>query len=181
MKLNVSFFTPRLALVLTVLFGLAACGGDGMDDLRAFVEKEKAKPGGRIEPLPEIKPYETYVYVPGARREPFTASQESRPAAVAGAGAGTGVQPDRNRSREALEGFPLDTLRMVGTLQKEGGVAALIRAQDGTIHRITAGNYLGQNHGKVTLVSEEKVELTEIVPDGSGGWLERQASVALSE
>jgi type IV pilus assembly protein PilP len=161
---------------------LAGCGGDGMEDLRAFVAQEKAKPGGRIEPLPEIKPYESFLYGAQELRAPFTPAPLAQ--ATPGAqpsGGGSGVRPDTDRPREALEAYPLDTLRMVGILERGGERAALIRIQDGTIHRIKTGNYIGQNHGKIIGISEDKVELTEIVADSSGGWLERPATVALSE
>lgn len=91
------------------------------------------------------------------------------------------MRPDSNRPREALEAFPLDTLRMVGTLDQGGQSWGLVRANDGTIHRVQPGNYLGQNHGRIANITEYEIELVEIVPDGLGGWIERQASLALSE
>jgi type IV pilus assembly protein PilP len=172
-------YSRLIALLLPVLL-LTACGGDGMDDLRSFVDAEQSKQKGTIEPLPEIKPYETFTYNAGTLRDPFETSDFTAPAVGVGPG-GNGIVPDLNRPREALEAYPLDSLRMVGTLERNNDTAALIRAQDGTIHRVKPGNYLGQNNGKITQVTDEKVELTEIVSDGSGGWLERQASVALSE
>ena len=86
-----------------------------------------------------------------------------------------------NRRREALEAFPLDALKMVGTLAQKDGVWAIIKAPDGLVYRVTRNNYLGQNYGRITKISEDKVELVEIVPDGLGGWQERRASLVLAE
>ncbi len=96
-------------------------------------------------------------------------------------GTGSGIQPDVNRRREALEGFPLDALQMVGALEQRGQMWAVIKAPDGLVYRVARNNYVGQNHGRITGVSEEKVELVEIVPDGLGGWQERPARLALAE
>ncbi len=91
------------------------------------------------------------------------------------------IQPDRNRNREELEAHPLDSLRMVGTIEKDGGTWAIISASDGTIHRVQEGNYMGQNHGQILSIDEFSVVLREIVPDGLGGWREREASLVLPE
>ena len=161
---------------------LAGCsGGDNVNDLDAFVNETKARAArtARVQPLPTIEPYETYLYQSESARDPFERTfAEAEPEDVA---AGTGPRPDFNRRKEALETFPLDTLRMVGTLEQDDQIWAIIHAQDGTIHRVTAGNYLGQNHGRIVAIGEFKTDLLEIVPDGLGGWRERQAAIALSE
>jgi len=171
----------RLLPVLMLGVLLNGCGADKMGDLHDFVAQEKARQKGTIEPLPEIKPYETFAYDSSGLRDPFEAMDFGQSMLGGTGGGGTGLAPDMNRSKEALEGYPLDSLRMVGILQRGGMIEALVKTQDGTVHRVKTGNYLGQNNGKITLVAEDKVELTEIVSDGAGGWLERQASVALSE
>jgi len=170
---------PRPVIALVLCAGLAACSSGNMDDLRSYVSAQEAKPHGTIEPLPEIKPYQTFLYNSSDLRSPFEPAQLAQAALIGGPG--NGISPNPTRPREALEAFPLDSLRMVGTLERDDRMAALVRTQDGTIHRVKVGNYMGQNHGKITDITEDKVELTEIVPDGQGGWLERQASVALSE
>jgi type IV pilus assembly protein PilP len=162
-----------VALVAT-LGGVAACGG-GTADLRDELAEKKKRPGGRIEPLPEIKPYESFAYDPTGLRSPF---QPSVPVVAPGAG---GVRPDARRTREFLEGFSLDTLRMVGTLKQQGRVYGLVKTKDGLIHRVLPGNYVGQNDGRVTGVSESRIAVTEIVPDGLGGYMERPAALALSQ
>jgi type IV pilus assembly protein PilP len=165
-----------LLLLATALAG--GCADDGMRDLRAFVEEVKARPAGPIKPVPEIKPAETYTYNAGDRRNPFVAEKpDSEPTQVA---AGGGPRPDPNRRREELEQFPLDTLRMVGTLEQNDETWALVQSKDKTIFRVQSGNYLGQNDGRITRITEEKIELTELIPDGAGGYLERQATVALA-
>ena len=157
---------------------LAGCSRD-MYDLEQWVEEIKSRPAVRIEPLPQVKPYETFVYSAHGERSPFTPSAPVRQV-VADDGSG-GVRPDTDRNREYLEDFPLDTLRMVGTVTMGGETYALILSTDGAVYRVTVGNYLGQNHGRITAISETTVTLIEIIPDGMGGWTERAAAVALSE
>ena len=169
----------RLMLsILVVGFGVAGCGGD-MDDLDKFINETKALPGGRIEPLPEITPYEIFSYVADAEgfRSPFV---PDAPQAAAGAAAG-GTLPDRDRSREFLEQYPLDTLRMVGTMELGDTNYGLVQTSDGLIHRVVAGNYLGQNDGRIISVGESEIELIEIISDGIGGYLEREAAVGLAD
>lgn len=170
----------RLLAGIAVASILVGCSGSDMDDLRAYVEQVKSRRHGKIEPLPEVKPYETFTYQAQELRDPFTPGTFNRPAPAA-AGTKGGIKPDFNRPREALEEYPLDTLRMVGILEQGGQVWALIKTSDGTIHRVRRGNYLGQNHGRITRIDENKVEIVEIIPDGLGGWMKREASLTLSE
>jgi type IV pilus assembly protein PilP len=156
---------------------LTACGGSH-DDLRAYIDEVKARPGGRIEPLPQVQPAPTYTYEPGIRRSPFTPDTPQRrvsndPNAVQG--------PDRDRPREFLEQFPLDTLRMVGTLADRRASFGLVQTTDGLVHRVTVGNHLGQNYGRVIAISDSEIRLVEIIPDGLGGFLERPAAIALAD
>lgn len=169
----------RLMMIgLLFCFGLSACGSD-MDDLDEYINKVKARPGGRIEPLPEIKPYEVFSYVADKEnfRSPFVPDS---PQAAGGAGGG-GTRPDPDRSREFLEQFPLDTLRMVGTLELGDTHYGLIQTSDGLIHRVVPGNYMGQNDGRIVNVNESEIQLVEIISDGIGGYLEREAAVGLAD
>ena len=169
----------RLVLsILVVGFGVAGCGGD-MDDLDMFINEIKARPGGRIEPLPEITHYEVFTYVADKQgiRSQFVPDS---PQAAVGAAAG-GTRPDRDRSREFLEQYPLDTLRMVGTMELDATNYGLVQTSDGLIHRVVAGNYLGQNDGRIISVNESEIELIEIISDGIGGYLEREAAVGLAD
>ncbi len=167
----------RLGLVAVTAFGLTACGGD-MDDLDSYINDVKARPGGRIDPLPEITPYEVFTYVADVQgiRSPFV---PDTPQATPGA-AGT-VRPNTDRSREYLESFPLDTLGMVGTLNIGETLYGLVQTSDGLIHRVVPGNYMGQNDGRITDISDAEITLVEIISDGIGGYIERDAAVGLSD
>jgi type IV pilus assembly protein PilP len=167
----------RNALVVVMALGVAACGGD-MDDLDKYINEVKARPGGRIDPLPEITPYEVFTYVADAEgiRSPFVPDTPQ----AAGSAAG-GARPDPDRSREYLEGFPLDTLSMVGTLYIGETMYGLVQTADGLIHRVVPGNYMGQNDGRITDISESEIALVEIISDGIGGYIERDAAVSLSD
>ena len=167
----------RQGLVLTVIaIGLSACGG-GSDDLDQYINTVKQRPGGRIEPLPEITPYEVFNYIADKQgmRSPF------RPDTPQSLGGGTGPRPDVERSREYLESFPLDTLGMVGTLHINETMYGLVQTSDGLIHRVIPGNYMGQNDGRITEISESEIGLVEIISDGIGGYIERDAAVGLSD
>ena len=168
----------KYGLVLVLALGLSACGGD-MDDLDQYINEIKSRPGGRIEPLPEVKPYESFAYVADAEgvRSPFVPDTPQ----VAAAGPTGGVGPDPDRSPEFLEGFPLDTLRMVGTLYIGETMYGLVQTSDGLIHRVVPGNYLGQNDGRISDISESEIELVEIISDGIGGYIERDAAISLSD
>jgi type IV pilus assembly protein PilP len=153
---------------------LGACSSAD-DELTRFVEETKHEPGGRVEPLPEIKPYETFAYSASDLRSPF---QPSSP----GSGAGiNGIRPDSKRNREFLEQYSLDTLKMVGTLRLGGQMYGLVQTKDGLVHRVSPGNYMGQADGKITEITPSKISLIEIVPDSVGGYMERQAALALNE
>jgi type IV pilus assembly protein PilP len=171
----------RWCCIAALTGNLAACSSDPTADLEVYVEEVKSKQTARIEPLPEFKPYESFAYQANDLRDPFTEPTFSHPQAKIAEATNNGIKPDFDRPTEPLEEFPLDSLRMVGTLEQNEENWALINDTDGTIHRVQPGNYAGQNHGKITRVTEFEVELTEIVPDGIGGWVERQASIAISE
>lgn len=166
-----------LALAIAAGIAVSACGG-GSDDLDAYINEVKARPGGRIEPLPEVTPYEGFAYVADAEglRSPFA---PDTPQAAQAAGGGT--RPDLNRSREFLEQFPLDSLRMVGTLNQGGTNYGLVQDSEGLIHRVVPGNYLGQNDGRIVGITESEIQVIEIISDGIGGYLEREAAVALND
>ena len=163
---------------------LTACGGSTHQDLRDFTDKIKtdAAKVTTIDALPDIQPYETYLYRADERRDPFTNTVATDEAAVASTD--DSIRPPSNHRKETLEAFPLDSLRMIGTLQRDDTLWAIVKIQnnpDGGIHRIVTGNYLGQNYGRVINVSEEQINLIEVIPNGLGGWREREASIALSE
>jgi len=172
-----SAFSTRWLAAAVAATALSACGGAN-DDLREYIDEIKARPGGRIEPLPQIQPAPTFVYEPGARRSPFVPDAPQRrisndPNAVDG--------PDSNRAREFLEQFPLDTLKMVGTLADRRASFGLIQTSDGLVHRVSVGNHMGQNFGRIIAISDSEIQLVEIISDGLGGYLERPAAIALAD
>jgi len=166
----------RLALMLAAALVLAGCTR-GMSDLRAWVAQEKAKKGAPIPPLPVIKTFETFKYDDQDRRDPFSPSTTE----LQNSSANSGPRPDANRAREPLEMFALDSLKMVGSVGVGPQMEVLIKDPGGVIHRVHVGEYMGQNYGHITAISEDHVDLVELVSNGNGGWMERPASIALGE
>lgn len=165
--------------VLIVLAALAGCQQE-KEDLNAYVAKVKSQQKSDIPPIPVMKPYESFDYAASELRDPFVPTvidmQEPEPEPIAD----NGIRPDSNRRREALESFELAELQFVGTLEQEN-IWALVRAPDGVIHRVQNGNYMGRNHGMITAISETQMKLKEIVPNGRGGFIDREASVSAVE
>ena len=164
-----------ILVALACVCALVTACSSADDELARFVEDTKREPGGRVEPLPEIKPYETFVYNAYEMRSPFMPSSPG-----AGAGIG-GVRPDQKRNREFLEQYSLDTLKMVGTLRLSGQMYGLVETKDGLVHRVTLGNHIGQAEGKITEITPSRINVLEIVPDSLGGYMERPAALALNE
>jgi type IV pilus assembly protein PilP len=162
----------------TVLLGLlccllAACTSD-TKEVEAWVVEVKARPAPPLDPLPVMKQFETFEYSAEGLRDPFAIPLPDRDS-------GAGLRPDANRRKEALEAFPLDGLNMVGTIGAGGDLIGLVLAPDRVTYRVRPGNYLGQSDGRITAVYEDRIEMVELVPDGAGGWLERQAKIALED
>jgi type IV pilus assembly protein PilP len=177
-KLNTRHYA-YIPVALACLVTLAGCSSAEHQDLRDFIAREKARPPGRIEPLPEFEMYETFTYQARDDRDPFRPEEEA--ILTQGPKVASGPRPDGNRNKEALEDFPLDSLTFMGLLQKEGVTWGIVKSPDGMVHRTQVGNHMGQNYGKITAINESKIELMEIVPDGRGGWFEREAAVAISD
>jgi type IV pilus assembly protein PilP len=163
----------KSVLPVFLAMALVACGG-GMSDLETYIEAVKQRPGGRIEPLPQIKPYETFEYTAQTMRSPFTPDVEKNREQGP-----TGPLPNMRRNKEYLEQFPLDTLSMVGTLMKGGETFGLLQTKDGLVHRVLPGNYIGQNDGRVVAVNDAEIEVEELVPNGIGSFFKRSASISL--
>jgi type IV pilus assembly protein PilP len=163
-----------ITLAALAVLSLSGCS-NGMDELQEQVTEIKNRPGERIEPLPEIKPYEAFAYNAASLRSPFVPTPPARSDLAAG------VRPDVKRPREFLEQFPLDTMRMVGTLQLLGRNYGLVQGKDGLVHRVLPGSFVGQNDGRIVGISSTKISIIEIVPDGLGGYIERPAALALTE
>ena len=159
---------------------LSACTTD-MDELTRYISEVKERPADPIEPIPPVATYTPHLYASTGARNPFASEITGEEAAGEEEDPGDGIRPDANRSREYLEQFSLDTLSMVGTFSRGESDWSLIRDPDGVIHRVAIDNYLGQNHGRVTSVFPDRVELTELISSGNGGWLERSTSVAMDD
>ena len=169
----------RLAVATALAVALAGCSSDpGTADLREFVETAHAGRKPRVEPLPEIKTEEGFAYAAAELPDPFSPAN-LRP--EVSAAADSGPRPDLNRRKEPLEEYPLDALKMVGTLERGGQAWVVVRAPDGTVHRAAVGNHIGKNFGTIRSISDNKVEIVELVQGALGNWVEREASLALPE
>jgi len=171
-----------LFIVITlVLVGATACSSDDVTDLSRYIQEVKARPKGAIEPLPETKIVESFIFKPDGLRDPFRPMDVKLDDSGVDIAGYSGIRPDTDRRKEELEAFSLDSLRMVGTLTDQKGLWGLVRTKDGTIHSVQVGNYMGQNYGKIVRILDDKIELREIVPDKPGTWREQQATLALAE
>ncbi|AMO79155.1 MULTISPECIES: type 4a pilus biogenesis lipoprotein PilP [Pseudomonas] len=169
----------RLMLCGLLLLSLNGCGSGGdFADLQAYMDEVRARPKGSIEPLPKFQPYEAFTYNASSLRSPFQPPVKID-LAIKQKGSKV-VKPDETRVKQFLEGFNIETFEMVGTLSNQEGTFALVRGAGG-VHRVKVGDYLGRNDGKIVSISEGKIDVVEIVPDGEGGWLERPRSLTLKE
>jgi len=168
------------SIFLWILFSilLSGCGGEEFQDLQDFVKNSGADLRGQVDPAPEIKPYEAFVYDNSASLpSPFKPRKQETKNLV-----GSGLnQPDLARPKQELEEFPLESMKMVGYLRKGSVGNAIIRSSEGKLHRVKIGNYIGMNFGQITSVTETEVKLKEMVQDGAGDWVERESSLQLVE
>lgn len=177
----------RVAAALAAVMVLPGCVSNDMSDLEGWVQEVLARPGGRIAPLPEIRPYEAYAYKSagaGARDPfvPFYRQRAEEKSEVASTGLSAELEREiKNRNREELERFELDSLRMVGTIQSANENWGIITDPSGVVHRVKVGNYMGRNIGKIVNIFEDRIELREIIQNSQGRWEERQAALALVE
>ena len=176
--------TPRVfkAILIIGVMGLfQACQSGEMDDLRQFVATAYQDKKPEIEPLPEIQPYKGFEYAAADSEDPFGSKniENTRADGVSGEGG----SPDENRRKEPLEAYPLDALKMVGTLTQDQIAWVIVQTSDGKALRATLGNYMGQNDGKITEISldEQKVILAELVLDTAGRWVSREREISIDE
>lgn len=171
---------PRFLLL--GLLGLAsilltACGGGSYQDIDDFMAKKKERPAGLIKPLPVFKAYKAFTYSAAGLRSPFEKPIEVTE--ITRLRMASNVEPDKNRTKEYLEQFAMDSLSMVGTLQQGNFLWALLRDEDGGVHRVRKDNYLGRNHGRIVEATETYLSVIEIVPNGVDGWVERPRTIKL--
>jgi len=179
----------QAVICLSAISLLSGCVSRDISDLENQVSEIMARPGGRIEPLPEIRPYEAYAYRSGKEdmRNPFKLFYViERPDITDESIVDDGLTEEmereiRNRNREELEQFELDSLRMVGTIDNESNNWAIVLDPNGVVHRVKVGNYIGANIGKIINIYEDRIDLREIVQDSGGRWEEREAALALIE
>ena len=165
----------RAIYVVAACLTLVACAGGENEDLRQWMNEASKGLKGGIPPLPEVKPYEPIPYDAGGLLDPFKLSKIGPEQKKGGGG---GLQPDMNRPREPLESYPLESLKYVGVMTK-AKVSYAIVAADGALYQVRAGNYMGQNFGVITRISEEQVALKELVQDSAGDWVERESTLLL--
>jgi len=169
--------SARLLSVLIAMM-LAGCGGEEFQDLRDFVSNAGADMRGKVDPPPDIKPYEPFAYDNATSLpDPF----KPRKTKTGGAGRGGLNQPDFDRPKEELEDYPLESLKMVGFLFQKGVGHAVLRSSEGKIHQVKIGNYIGLNFGQITSISETELQVKEMVQDSAGDWTERESSLQLIE
>ena len=165
----------KAGLVACLTFLLASCASDNTD-LHEYIEQTRSKHLGSVQPLPQFKPYQNFIYSASDLRDPFEPAFQVEEEDTA-----EGLRPDTQRPKEPLENFPMDTLRMVGILEQNSQTWGLIKDPQNVVHRVQVGNYAGQNEGQIVSVSEEKIELIEIIPDGLGGYIERNATLGIGD
>lgn len=173
----------KQVLVLLATLSLAACGSDGLQDLRQFTENTHKDSKPRVDPIPEVKVYEKYAYTSYKLPDPFSSENLSRVAVGNVPSNATDLGPDLTRPKEALEEYPLDALSMVGTLEKDKQRWAIIQVTSagGEVHRVKVGNHMGRNYGMITEISEDRISLVELVRSSLGDWVEREATIKLKE
>lgn len=169
----------RAVLVLVAGTMLAGCFGEEFGDLKAELKEKTKDLRGKIDPLPVVKPYEPVPYKAFDQADPFSTAKIELVTKSASSGGG-GLKPDFNRPKEPLEAYPLESLKMVGVLQQRKASFALIKADIG-LYRVKVGNYMGQNFGLITSITESQVQLRELIQDPAGDWTERQSTLQLQE
>ena len=167
-------FQPMKVLVLAAMLVVLGACAKSDSDLRVWINEVKNRPAPPLEPLPTVKEQEVIAYSAAGKRDPFSTPPMSRIAN------GTGPRPDMNRQRQALEGFTLDGLSMVGTIGDGGSLTGLVLAPDKVTYKVRPGNYLGESDGRVVAVFPDRIEIIELIPNGEG-WLERPAEIALTD
>lgn len=163
--------------VLVLTGALSGCGSSGdFQDLETFMKDVRAKPPGAIEPLPPFEQVAPFAYQASTLRSPFEPPVQVR---APNRPSGPKVKPDPNRPKQFLEQFTIGNLTMVGTLSQNSRTFGLVQDADGGVHRVQTGDYMGTDNGKILAIHEAEIELIEIVPDGTGGWVERSRTVSL--
>lgn len=174
---------PRLLTVSLVMAALAGCTSSGQDELQAWMQAERNAIKPSVQPIPEPTRFVPQPYSVEREIPPFSVEKLAsllRGTQTATASSSALIEPELARRRQPLEAFPLDAMAMVGSLDRSGELVALVRV-DRLLYQVRPGNYLGQNFGRVTRITETEVVLREIVQDAAGEWIERPAALQLVE
>jgi type IV pilus assembly protein PilP len=161
------------AIFSLMLLALAGCGGSEDAELRAWMAEQGASSRGKIQPIPPVRPYQPFTYNASDLSDPFKPKKA--------ANAKGGLRPDDTRRKEALEAFPLESLKMVGTLQRGKSLVGLVRTADNRVFQVRQGNYMGQNFGVITSISDGEMVVKELIQDGAGDWSEVPSKIMLQE
>ena len=171
-------------LEIALLTGaLAACTASGEDELRAWMQSERAQIRPQVKPIPEPTKFDPQAYEGIRSTDPFSSEKLTSLLKATEASPVTNsalIAPELSRRKQPLEAYPLDSMNMVGSLNKQGQLVALIKV-DSLLYQVKPGQYLGQNFGRITKISETEVVLREIVQDAVGEWTERPAALQLQE
>ncbi|MBN4075253.1 pilus assembly protein PilP [Gammaproteobacteria bacterium AH-315-E17] len=171
----------RSSLLFIVLFSVVGCSGnnEALIAIQNYTNQVVNRPPGRIPPPPEMISYEAFTYSAASLRGPFAIPLDVSLATLREQS--NDIQPDLNRSTEALEVFAIGTLQMRGIMSRNNTIWALVQDGNNDLHYVTEGSYMGRNHGRVVTISEAQINLIEIVPNGAGGWLERPQTITSNE
>ena len=165
----------RLGFFICIGFLLVGCGGESHQDLRTWMQEQGKGVRGKLDPLPQVKPYEPFAYNAFDLPDPF------RPRKVEPLKGSSKLAPDLNRRKEPLEAYPLESLQMVGTMQRGRATYALVRTTERDIYQVKVGNYIGQNFGVIIGITDNEIRLKELVQDGTGDWTERSSTLQLAD
>lgn len=165
----------RIVVTIALAAALAGCSGESHQDLRAWMAEQGKDTRGRLDPIPQIRPYEPFAYNAFDLPDPF------KPRKIEPNKGSSKLAPDLARRREPLESFPLESLMMVGTLERNKAIFALVRTPEKDIYQVKAGNYMGQDYGVIVGISDTEIKLRELVQDGAGDWTERTSSLQLQQ
>ena len=171
----------RRSFALACMAALAACGGEQFGDLKQELSVMTKDLRGRVDPLPQVRPYEPVPYKAENDVDPFRPGRIEVTVAPGGAAAAaSGRSPDMDRPKEPLEAFPLESIQMVGSLTQGRETFGLVKAGP-NLYRVRKGNYMGQNFGVITGIDESQISMKELIQEGSGEWVERSSSLQLQE
>ena len=171
-----------LVTYIVFLLDLSGCESDNFSDLTEYITKVKMEPKISIQPLPTIIKTEPFEFKLNNQRDPFKAiDQYEILKASNNQSAQNQIKPDVKRPKEELEGFPLESLKMVGTVMSKSNLWGLVKADNGTIYRVQTGNYIGKNYGKIVNISVTKIGILELVSYKPGFWREQPSALMLTE